>query len=424
MARRVVALHRENSAPFRPAEVPHVRNLPLWFCLLVSFSISSLFPGSIEAQVAAGGPADPVIELGDAIIFPGEDFAWVPVLITSEDEIISWQMGLEYDELVLAFDGIDFTGTVSENLNPIPITSPNIPPYFGIQVIYAGGEGLPPGTAVLAAYLRMSLIDSDLIPTGGSVGSGVGGVSNEASPLLLTSVLGNTIVPTVIPGTITAYDFPLYLIESRHGTVLDTTVSLPIRAWTDGPVTTFTMGLEYDEWIVCELRIEGSDFDDATQGEWTLIEEPTPTGSLITLTSTGGPLPSLSGDILGELIIARPESAPGSWNFQLTEGQSFVDQTAVENLIDATATWLDHFIRGDANIDGTIDISDAEVIIAGGWLGVPFPCQDAADANDDGTLDISDVITVLQHLFSGTAPPPAPFPEPGEDPTDDDLDCL
>ena len=86
-----------------------------------------------------------------------------------------------------------------------------------------------------------------------------------------------------------------------------------------------------------------------------------------------------------------------------------VDQTAVENLIDATATWLDHFIRGDANIDGTIDISDAEVIIAGGWLGVPLPCQDAADANDDGTLDISDVITVLQHLFSGTAPPPAPF---------------
>lgn len=424
MARRATAIRREDIHRFPTGSVLGCCHRLLFCSLLLILALTTAVHEPLPAQVAAGGPDDPIIELGDAVIFPGEDFAWVPVLITSDVDIISWQMGLEYDELVLAFTGIEFAGTASENLTPIPITSPSTPPFFGIQVIYAGGEGLPAGIGVLAAYIKMSLNDSDLIPVGGSVGSGVGGVSNEASPLLLTSVLGNTVIPVVIPGNITAYDFPLYLIESRQGSALDTTLSLPLRVWTDAPATEFTMGLEYDEWIVCELRIEGSEFDDLTQGEWTLVEEATATGVRLTLTATGGAVPSLSGAILGELIIARPETAPGAWNFHLVPGESFVDQTPVDNLIDSTVTWSDHFIRGDANLDASIDISDAETIIAGNWLGASLPCQDAADANDDGNLDISDVIFVLSHLFSGGAPPPAPFPEPAEDPTDDDLGCL
>lgn len=421
MARRVDAERLTNPASFWPERVKLGAN---FLSLISSLLLLCCLSVPVAAQVAAGGTDGPVIELGDAIILPGEDHALVPVYITSDEDVLSWQMGLEYDELLLAFDGVDYTGTVSETLNPITVTSPSLPPYFGLQVIYAGGTPLPAGIAVLAVYLKMSLVNSDLIPSGGSTGTGVGGISNEASPILITSIFGNNVIPTVIPGEIMLYNFPLYLIESQQGTALDTTLRLAIRVWTDEAASTFTMGLEYDEWIVCELLIGGLDFDEITQGEWTLVEEVTATGLQLTLTSTGGPVPSLAGAILGELIIARPPDAPGSWNFQLTDGQSFIDQLPVENLIGASATWVDHFIRGDANLDASIDISDAETIVAGCWQGVPFPCPDAADANDDGSLDISDVITVLQYLFSGSEPPPAPYPDANEDPTDDDLGCL
>ena len=40
--------------------------------------------------------------------------------------------------------------------------------------------------------------------------------------------------------------------------------------------------------------------------------------------------------------------------------------------------------------------------------------------NDDGTLDISDPSMTLYTLFLGAAPLPAPYPDPGFDPTADD----
>ena len=53
----------------------------------------------------------------------------------------------------------------------------------------------------------------------------------------------------------------------------------------------------------------------------------------------------------------------------------------------------------------------------------PAPCEDACDTNDDGTFNISDVIYTLSRLFSQGDPPPSPFPECGDDPTDDTIFC-
>jgi hypothetical protein len=80
--------------------------------------------------------------------------------------------------------------------------------------------------------------------------------------------------------------------------------------------------------------------------------------------------------------------------------------------------------RGDANTDGTADISDAIMVLSYLYLGeTALLCLDAADANDDGELDISDPIELLFHLFQGVQPLPAPFPGCGIDPTIDGLDC-
>jgi len=83
------------------------------------------------------------------------------------------------------------------------------------------------------------------------------------------------------------------------------------------------------------------------------------------------------------------------------------------------------FIRGDANSDTKVDITDTAAILATLFLGATgLDCPDAADVNDDGGLDISDAVFGLSYLFLGGEAPPKPFPNPGSDVTQDGLDCL
>jgi hypothetical protein len=81
------------------------------------------------------------------------------------------------------------------------------------------------------------------------------------------------------------------------------------------------------------------------------------------------------------------------------------------------------FIRGDADGDGLIEISDPILILGRLFLGAPpVSCEDAADANDDGELNLTDPIAILDRLFLGGAPLPPPGPEAcGADPTADPL---
>ena len=81
------------------------------------------------------------------------------------------------------------------------------------------------------------------------------------------------------------------------------------------------------------------------------------------------------------------------------------------------------FVRGDANDDGVIDITDAVVIIGYIFQGLQFTCLDALDDNDDGVVDISDAIYHFGVLFTGGLPPPPPFDQCGIDPTEDSLIC-
>ena len=84
------------------------------------------------------------------------------------------------------------------------------------------------------------------------------------------------------------------------------------------------------------------------------------------------------------------------------------------------------FRRGDANDDGSIDLSD--VVFHLGALFIPGSkdvfCADAADVNDDGQLDVSDPIYLLGSLFiPGSPAVPLPSIGCGFDPTDDPLAC-
>jgi hypothetical protein len=77
------------------------------------------------------------------------------------------------------------------------------------------------------------------------------------------------------------------------------------------------------------------------------------------------------------------------------------------------------FLRGDANGDGVISISDAHFMDAFLFLGGPAPeCGDAADTDDNGQMQLTDTVRILGYKFLGGQPPVAPFPNPGPDPTD------
>ena len=83
------------------------------------------------------------------------------------------------------------------------------------------------------------------------------------------------------------------------------------------------------------------------------------------------------------------------------------------------------FRRGDADLNGAVQLTDAVTVLlrlfAGGGA---LACDDAADADDGGSLDLTDAVRVLSHLFRGGPAPPDPGPDVcGPDPTADDLTC-
>ena len=83
------------------------------------------------------------------------------------------------------------------------------------------------------------------------------------------------------------------------------------------------------------------------------------------------------------------------------------------------------FIRGDANGDGDVSLSDAVTILNCLFQGQHCSrCEQASDANGDGLADISDAIAILSYKFLGGSAPPAPYPRCGTSLVRTRLTCL
>lgn len=81
------------------------------------------------------------------------------------------------------------------------------------------------------------------------------------------------------------------------------------------------------------------------------------------------------------------------------------------------------FLRGDAGADGRLDVTDALAILHHLFRRGALACARAGDADDNGQLNLIDALEVLAQLFGRVEPLPAPFPECGEDGTEDSLSC-
>ena len=111
--------------------------------------------------------------------------------------------------------------------------------------------------------------------------------------------------------------------------------------------------------------------------------------------------------------------------FMVQDDNGFWSESAT---IEITVLPSARFRRGDSNLDGVSDLSDAVFSLNTLFAtDDPFPCQDAADVNDSEDIDISDAITLLAFLFTGGAALPPPVLDCGLDPSEpveESLDCA
>ena len=85
---------------------------------------------------------------------------------------------------------------------------------------------------------------------------------------------------------------------------------------------------------------------------------------------------------------------------------------------------VESFVRGDANGDAEVNISDASFTLRYLFQGGSVPtCLLAVDANGDSQVDISDAAFTLSFLFLGARRPPEPYPGCGTAPGEERLSC-
>jgi len=116
-------------------------------------------------------------------------------------------------------------------------------------------------------------------------------------------------------------------------------------------------------------------------------------------------------EVVAALIVDDAEMAPGTYDS--TEAWLSGDGT----LTVAPVGGRPFFVRGDADANGEIAVTDGIYILNFLFTGGPPPsCANAADADGRDDISLSDGVYVLNFLFLGGTPPLAPWPECGANP--------
>ena len=114
------------------------------------------------------------------------------------------------------------------------------------------------------------------------------------------------------------------------------------------------------------------------------------------------------------------------------DGATDCDDSDCSEDVACQAVAGERFVRGDANSDGSINLTDGVIPLLFLFSGGTAPaCADAADTNDTGNIEITDAIIIFSWLFTGGAAPAAPSPESpgystadcGADPSADGIGC-
>lgn len=220
--------------------------------------------------------------------------------------------------------------------------------------------------------------------------------------------------------------------------VIDRDVFLPVLVESPQDVAGLTVILDFDSALLTPFDPglgEGDPFVTPLGNAAVRVE---PDRLVVTVWSAneGEVLVSGEAGVLQEIGVIQFHLAdfatfpPIDWRAQAVVGVDPVRATVV------TVDGRDHqpnffagsgaFVRGDANDDAQIDISDTVFVLNYLFVAgdVP-PCLDAADLNNDGMVDISDTVYLLNFLFIFGPAIPSPSPACGFDVgAIDSLDCA
>lgn len=135
---------------------------------------------------------------------------------------------------------------------------------------------------------------------------------------------------------------------------------------------------------------------------------------------------NLIGDVALPIGDSPPTATPPVINGVVVGGQTILTGWSLEPITIQPLGLAPHFIRGDANIDGQINVADVVTILNSLFQpNAELPCAVAGDVNDDDQLNIADAIALIEYAFAaGGPPPPAPFPNCGAPPSGGSLDCA
>lgn len=133
-----------------------------------------------------------------------------------------------------------------------------------------------------------------------------------------------------------------------------------------------------------------------------------------TYTAMAGVVPG-DPSVLTEVTPCQTLGVPPVSTVVVVGGSSLAPQTSPLTLAISPIPPPRDFVRGDANADGHVDISDGIWMLSNLFQGGPgIDCDLANDANADGSFDTADAIYDLNYVFLGGAAPSAPFPGCGQ----------
>jgi hypothetical protein len=255
--------------------------------------------------------------------------------------------------------------------------------------------------------------------------------------------------------------FTLSEAEGRRGSV----VTLELGVYTEAPLRSLSISLNFDESAVRCLEVRRSFREDLAPGAdlrsihidnrdteagdqagegWIYIElsSPAPAAPV--------DLPAAEAAQIFELVFAILPEAPlgfSSVRFEEIGPVELVNRSgtltnsvelagaapeplrvAVEDQVHGGINIIGEvgfFLRGDVDMNCRRDVGDPVLLLSYLFLGASEPpCLDAADANDSGVLDLADAIFILQWLYLDGPGFSVPYEKLGEDPTEDALDCA
>jgi hypothetical protein len=140
--------------------------------------------------------------------------------------------------------------------------------------------------------------------------------------------------------------------------------------------------------------------------EVTIAGENFRAGVIVTFAGTASPSAALVDAGSLKVVVPNIAAGPAAVIVKNADGTSSDPQ-------DFTVLPAPLFIRGDGNLDRSVDISDALFIIFYLFAAQPGTCAAAMDVNADHKVEIADAISLLEFLFRNGTPPAAPYPAAG-----------